>query len=265
MHVKKILITGDDGRRAIGTRLLVRFLKDGYKLSIVETKVQQSGVGGKIHLAKTIKWGEHTIDGVTAVWVDGSPADAIEFAHGYFGDEFDLIISGINLGANISGAAISSGTLAAAWRGVNIPMAKQALVISWDLPAEYFFLDHEGVEDIQQYLDYPGLTVAKIVELAIKNNLWGCKLLNINLPKEKSQKIRFTKFMPRISDFYVYPVNIDEKSHSFSYGNKFAFRGSDLDTDGGATRNGCISITPCKVDMLDDKIYQGLKNKTIDL
>jgi 5'-nucleotidase len=157
VNPKRILLTGDDGYNSIGIRLLIEALKDNHELRIAATKHQQSGVGGMLSLEdKYREWGETTIDGVPAIWVDGTPVDAISVAQGYFEKPFDLIISGMNLGINAGSAIISSGTYSAAIRGMGINLAPKAIVLSWVTPPEFWRKKHDENEDLSPYLEYPG-------------------------------------------------------------------------------------------------------------
>jgi len=269
MDIKKVLITGDDGKSAIGTRLLVKLLKGKYELCIAETKTQQSGVGGKLHLGEEMDWGEHTIDGVKAVWVDGAPMDAVELAYVYFGRDFDLVLSGVNLGANISGGVFSSGTYAAAFRTLNIKMAPKAIVLSWDVAYDKYLLDHNTVSDIEPYIEYPGQAVNKVIKIIIKNDFWGCDFLNVNFPEKKVKEtntIKFVEPLPCLKDFYDYEHMLDRENYKFKFPKDIQLRAnSPLEYDGGAVRGGYITITPCKRDILNDDEYKALKDKTIEL
>src|SRR4030043_988938 len=131
MRTNRILLTGDDGYNSLGTRVLIHHLKDKYDISVVGTKVQQSGVGGKLTLDRSFKWGLKKVDGIEAIWVDGTPVDAIEFAQGYFKKPFDLVISGINWGENVTPALISSGTFSAAVRALGVKIAGRAIAMSY--------------------------------------------------------------------------------------------------------------------------------------
>lgn len=266
MKIKRILLTGDDGYNSIGTRLLVHFLKDKYELQIAGTKTQQSGVGGKLSVTRGGSWGQTMVDGVPALWVSGTPGDAVECAYSLFTKPFDLVISGINLGANVAGA-IASGTLNAARRSVKLPLAPQAIAISWDTPGEFWFKDHSGKEDISDYLKHPGKAAFKIIKFILKNDLWGCALINVNLPQKPTTKAIFTKFLFHLNEFYEYPINIDKTTFRYSYPNKHqSVSPKDrLHNDAFALNAGYISITPCHPDTLHLTAYRQLKGKTIKL
>ncbi len=265
MNIKRILLTGDDGYNSVGTRLLIRALKDKYDLQIAATKYQQSGVGGKLSLETGGSWGEAEVDGVPAFWVEGSPADVMECAQGYFQEPFDLLISGVNLGANVSSAIISSGTYSAAVRSIGVNVAPAALAISWDAPAELWFKTHDHIEDIVEYYQYPGDTLGKIIDLAIKKKLWGVQLLNINLPKQATNKIRFTKILKDITKYYNYPITIDRETHRFAYDRDPFAKDSETNPryDAAALNQGYITITPCAYDMTHFTTFEKLENEEI--
>lgn len=267
MQIKRILLTGDDGYNSIGTRLLVYFLKDRYELAIAGTKSQQSGVGGHVSVMRGGKWGQENIDGVPALWVSGYPADAIHLAVGFFKHPFDLVISGINLGLNIGGGIISSGTFAAAATAMSLNIAKKAMVISWDVHYSHYFKEHDGAEDMKQYIDYPGAVVFDLFQKAIANNFWAADILNINLPDQKSRRVRFTKPLPDLKLFYSYPLKIDTHAHTFAYPKDKTHRrqSRDVQFDSGTVLHGDISVSLYKADFAQEDLYKKLSEKEIDL
>lgn len=266
-RIKNILITGDDGYNSIGTKLLVHFLKDQYKLTIAGTKKQQSGVGGKLTFDQKVQWGETTVNGVKTVWVDGTPCDAVEFTWNYFKEIFDLVISGINLGANVTGAIMSSGTYAAAFRALNLPIAKKGLALSWNCPPERWYEDGDLKMDLKSYLEYPGQAVKQIIDLVLENDFWGFELLNINLPLSKSNEVKFTKPLPSVTDFYSCSVNINHKEHYYIHPSAVTSKSKErsVEFDGNAIRKGYISITPCQTTFSKEDVYLKLKDLTIEL
>jgi len=265
MKVKNILIVGDDGYDSIGTRVLIHFLKDKFNLKIAATKEQQSGVGGKMTLAKEVGWGEAAVDGVDALWVDGTPVDAIEFARNYFKKKFDLVISGINLGANVTNGIISSGTFAVAFRALALEIADKALVMSWNCPDDFWCREGDANDEFRRFLDYPGYPADKIIELAFKNDFWGSAILNVNFPIQKSDKAVFTKLLSNGSDFYNSFIEINEKKHSYIHPYGVVEGKGDINFDGNALRAGYISITPCRPDFLNEKVYEKLKGKSFEI
>jgi len=264
MKIKRILLTGDDGYNSIGIRLLVHFLKNKYDLNIVATKVQQSGVGGKLSIKEGGQWGKVQVDGVPALWVSGTPGDAMELVNTYFKKSFDLVLSGINLGPNIVGD-LASGTFTAAVRAIKLQLAPKAIAFSWVAPASFWYRDHQGNEDLATYSTYPGEAAYKLINLAITNNFWDNYLLNINFPDQPTKEAKFTRFAYYFGDFFN-PLKIDKVKQTYSYPKGFQpeLKGF-VNTDADALRSNYISITPCKPDLLNDQSFQALKGQVITL
>ncbi len=266
MNIRRILLTGDDGYNSLGTRLLIRALKDKFELQIAATKYQQSGMGGKLSLAQGGTWGETEIDGVPAFWVDGSPADVMECAQSFFKQPFDLIISGVNLGANITSAVISSGTYSAAVRGLGVNVAPRAIAISWDMPHGFWNHQHDENEDLSEYLAYPGDVLRPLIDQIVAADFWGVNLLNINLPRKPSRQIRFTKLLKDITQFYPYPIGIDYQRKTFSFDREHKpVKVSDLKYDAAAITQGYISITPCAFDMTHYTTFEKMQQTELEL
>src|SRR3989344_2841328 len=263
----RILLTGDDGYNSIGIRLLVHFLKKDHELLIAATKDQQSGVGGHLSVNSQRSkdgstWGEAVVDGIPALWVGGYPCDAMELCVGHFERPFDLVISGINLGANVGNSVISSGTFAAAVRALSTRLAPRAIVMSWLTPSLFWAKKHSGDENISSYIDYPGIAARAFVAEAVKQKFWSSDLLNVNFPAEKTNKVRVTKLLQNMTEYYKYPLIKDMKNHQFSY----PFEASDhtnLDTqyDTGALLADLISVTPCKATFFDQAGYERMSKK----
>ncbi len=267
MNIKRILLTGDDGYNSMGTRLLVHYLKNSYDLTIAATRDQMSGVGGHLSLKEGGEWGETTVDGVRTLWVSGFPCDAVELAYGYFKKPFDLVISGINWGMNVGGALISSGTYSAAIRALNLGLAPVGLAMSWLLPSAHWLTRHNGDEILEAYLEYPGKAAFDVFSLAMKNRMWGAQLLNINFPAEPSRTVRFARGLDDLSQFFTYPIPMNSKTHGYTWPIQDVQTKTkgQLQFDTGVVLSGMISISPHNIHLLNEKIYQKLRNKKLTL
>lgn len=62
--MKTLLLTGDDGYKAVGVRLLAQLFKNEYEVTIVATKKQMSGAGGSVTVYGSKEWGMETIEGI---------------------------------------------------------------------------------------------------------------------------------------------------------------------------------------------------------
>jgi 5'/3'-nucleotidase SurE len=259
-----ILLTSDDGYQNFGIRLLVHYLKNKHDLKIAGTLKQQSSVGGKCSLKDGGHWGTDSVDGIEALWVDGTPVDAIECAWPHFGQSFNLVISGINWGHNLTNCILSSGTFSAAFRSLTLGLAPKAMAISWDLPSDFWFHEHQEEQAIEPYLEYPGKIVADLIEAAIEAQFWNAQILNINLPAEPSHTARFTQTLEK-ADTFCQPVILNPNgTYTFPYEesrqNTFA-----PNTDVATLKQNIISISPCRADFTDTQLLQTLTTKELQL
>lgn len=259
----RILLTGDDGYNSIGTRLLIAVLRGQYDLTVVGTKHQQSAVGGYLNVRSGCAYGETTLEGVRALWVDGAPCDAMEFAHGFFKDPFNYVISGINLGENVGIATVSSGTVCAAVRSIALKVAPKAIAISWTTPPDFYFKKHDETEPLTGYMSHPGETAGKILKTVLSEELFGARMLNINLPREIPKGVKVTRLSHYVDECYP-PVEIEEQSMHFAYPITELERATtDHTKDVEAMAAGFISITPMNAEWTDELLYRKLEKKVV--
>jgi 5'/3'-nucleotidase SurE len=262
MNIKKILITSDDGYNSLGVRILTHILKDEYHLKIAGTLDQMSGVGGKLSLGGG-KFSSNTVDGVEAICVEGTPTDAVEVANSYFQDAYDMVISGINWGQNVGGSVVSSGTVSAALRALATNIAPKAIALSWKIPAKHWVKRHNGKESVEEFIKYPGVQAKKCIQEAIKNDLWGANMLNINFPSAKTTQAVFTQPI-RDQGKYYSPVHLDFDTFKFSYPISYnPSKETDTQYDSVAIEAGLISITPFKGTYLNEKVWHKISQQKI--
>ena len=114
----RILLTNDDGIDSVGLHVLARAMREHGEVVVIAPDREYSGAGaalGALHLIQPEVHRAH-VDGIDEAWsVDGPPALCVMFARlGAFGRPFDLIVSGINPGANVGRSVYHSGTIGAA-------------------------------------------------------------------------------------------------------------------------------------------------------
>jgi 5'-nucleotidase len=122
----RILVTNDDGIDAAGLHVLARRLTAVGEVVVAAPDREHSGAGaalGALHLVRP-EVRAASIDGITEAWsIAGPPALCVTFARlGLFGEPFDLVVSGINPGANTGRAIYHSGTVGAALTARNSDM-----------------------------------------------------------------------------------------------------------------------------------------------
>lgn len=117
----RILVTNDDGIDGAGLKALVAALDPLGEVVVSAPAANRSGSSRSTEMfSRELKIAQVTLPGADAAWsVDGTPADACAFGllHLAGGRPFDLVVSGINAGANVGAFAYYSGTVGAALEG----------------------------------------------------------------------------------------------------------------------------------------------------
>ncbi|HHT55964.1 MAG TPA: 5'/3'-nucleotidase SurE [Acholeplasma sp.] len=241
-----ILIVNDDGIESEGIKILARALTPHGKLYVAAPANEQSGKSQSISLTQTLKIEDTDLIPGTmrTIKVYGSPADAVRAGLSLFNVEFDLVVSGINNGANIAKDILYSGTVGS---------AKEAKI--YGINAIAFSADNLD-------LDYLYDETIKTIDEIIENKLYEFDgILNVNFPRftfEKPKGVIFTKQGER----YYHSEFIKKTSSE----NEYYLKGSitnfneDEDTDVWAYNNGYISITPLTLDNTNYKILRKLTN-----
>jgi 5'-nucleotidase len=244
--MKTILIVNDDGINSPGIRAAVEAIEGLGKIVVVAPAVQQSGVGRSISLFSPVSVSEAKIDDVEAYSIAGTPVDAVIVGiYGIIKGKPDIIISGINIGENMSSEATTSGTVGAALEGASqeVPSiavsihSKERLKFEEIQPGIDFTLAKEVTRKIAKY----------ILEEGLPKNV---DLLNINVPENsnKNTGVRITKLARRMYTTRV-QERFDPRGRVYFWIDGDAIYEAGKGTDVHAVRREqCISITPLKLD-----------------
>ena len=240
---KHILVTNDDGVLAPGLLALVQEMRKYGKVSILGPDRNWSGGGHVKTLDRALRVKEVQLaDGILAYASDGAPSDCVALAAlGYFKQPVDLVVSGINVGANLGHDVTYSGTVTAAMEAViaNLPGIAVSL---------------ETVENYIGSMDFgPAARAAgKVVRHAIENGLPPEILLNVNVPFLRDEEIR--GFRLTRQGLRVYHSRLDERIDP--RGRPYYWIGGDAPTgvaergtDIGALAEGYVSVTPLHLDL----------------
>lgn len=254
--MKTILVVNDDGIASPGIRAAANAVKGLGKVLVVAPAVQQSGVGRSISLFSPIKVSRGKIDGLDAYSVDGKPVDAVIV--GMFGilkRAPDLIVSGINVGENMSTEATTSGTLGAALEGAN--QGVPSIAVSMHASEEIKF------EDVQPELNFaPAQKVLrKLSRQILRRGLpKGVDLLNVNVPEESDKyAVRITRLAKRMYSTKVHE-DYDPRGRPYFWIDGDAIYDAEEGTDVHAVRvERCISVTPLRLDFTSYEGIAGLK------
>src|SRR6187549_1712422 len=137
----RILLTNDDGIMAPGIVALYRELVTIGEVSVIAPEQVQSATGHGITLTTPLLTSSVTVEnGFTGIAVDGRPADCVKLAVAKLLPRTpDLVISGMNSGANVGINVIYSGTVAAAIEAafLGLPSIAVSLYLKGDVSTDY--------------------------------------------------------------------------------------------------------------------------------
>jgi len=244
MNKPFILLVNDDGIYAPGIKHLWRALVDKADLSIVAPSTEQSGVGlcityrTPLHVEK-IPWEQNT-----PAWkVNGTPADCVRMALSVLLDRKpDLIVSGINRGANAGGVLLYSGTVAGVIEGT-----------LRSIPGIAF--SHANYEN-PQYADCEE-SICSIVSYILENPLPKGSFLNVNHPATSILK----GFKLAKQGFGYYLEDPDKRLHPEGYpyywmSSKWSDHSEDEESDVALLKEGYLTAVPIRITELTDQAHR---------
>ncbi|MFW9831876.1 MAG: 5'/3'-nucleotidase SurE [Candidatus Thorarchaeota archaeon] len=178
-----IFFTNDDSARSPAFQHFVKELKQDYKLTILVPDKPVSGISKTLTFNEPIRFikGE-SIDGQSIIETTGTPADAVTWCRTYIPD-IDLVISGPNLGLNVSAHSIlTSGTVGAAIEAAlwKIP----AIAFSIGAPSHTWFIPGESNANYQKAAQR-----ARIIIGHVLSSGWpkGTSFLNVSFPTDVNE------------------------------------------------------------------------------
>ena len=233
----RILLSNDDGYQARGLNLLAQGLADIAQIVVVAPDRNRSGASNSLTLETPLR-----VEQVAAnvYYVNGTPTDCVHVAiTGLLDHEPDMVISGINHGANLGDDVLYSGTVAAAMEGrfLGLPALAVSLVL-----------------DQGQYFASALSVVRRMLEHIQREPLPRDTILNINvpdLPEDKIQGIRSTRLGFRHKSEPVVKAFDPKGNPVYWVGPAGPSQDAGLGTDFHAIANNYVSVTPIKIDLTD--------------
>ena len=237
----RILITNDDGINAPGLEALVRAAVKYGEVTVAAPKVEQSGKSHGIELHKPFEVKEVPyLSGVTAYAVDSTPADCVRFAILGLGEQYDLVLSGINNGMNLGADILYSGTVGAIFEAA--VLGTRAIALSTAVGGLSAALPH--FDALENYF--------RAHDLLSRHTLY-----NVNIP-EVARGICLTR---QGGPFYSDDFLREEDGDLYRPVGKCVYRrGEDLSRDTDAAMGGYISITPMTAARTDEDALAHLMN-----
>ena len=243
-----VLVTNDDGIGAEGIHELRRALQqlDGFDVRVIAPHINRSGVARSITTRSPL-WVEEVefADGHRGFATDGTPVDCVRFADlGLLGRRPDLIVSGINHGANLGDDVTYSGTVAAAFEGLLLGLP--AIAVSQQARPGNLGYQSEPELDFTVAARF----AAGLVEAVAETGLPEGMLLNVNCPAGEVKGVEVTRLGKRLYNDELREVGRGENGRrSFQiYGFEPSWKDEE-GTDLWAVARGKISITPVHLDL----------------
>jgi 5'-nucleotidase len=245
----KILISNDDGIDSAGILALANELKKIGQVTVIAPRTEQSAVGHAITMKIPLRITEYYRNSdFFGYAIDGTPADCIKIGiRNIMKEKPDVVLSGINVGANTAISILYSGTVSA---------AREAAIM--DIPSIAVSVTSH---DVKHY-EYAAKLSAELAEMVIKNKLTTGTLLNVNVPDIPEEQIKGVLLTQQGKSKWddIYEERKDP------YGKNYYWLTGDLvqvdntlDTDQCAVRNNYVSITPIHFDLTDYATYEEMK------
>ncbi len=229
----RILISNDDGYKADGIIQLAKSLSEISEVIVVAPSENKSAASSSLTLGKPLK--PIQID-KNVYAIDATPSDCVHLALcGFLKESIDLVVTGINFGANLGDDVIYSGTVAGAIEGRFLGLPSIAISLA------SFECDHfETAGNIAKLL------VAEIAKAPLSYNT----IINVNVPDIPMNEIKGIKSTRLGNRHKSEPSIQDSKDPSLYWigeNGKEADNGEE--TDFHAISNNFVSVTPLQIDL----------------
>jgi 5'-nucleotidase len=240
----QILLTNDDGIHAPGILAMFHELAKTDTVHVIAPETVQSATGHGITLSTPLLTSKVTIEnGFTGIAVDGRPADCVKLAVAQLlPEKVDLVVSGINAGANVGINVIYSGTVAAAIEAafLGLPSVAVSLHLRNNVPTDFT----------------QAATLARqAIDMVREKGLAAGQVATINIPALRSGEspagFRFVRQCTR-PWIDTYERRQDPRGRDYFWNSSvFTLVDSESDTDMAALRDKFVTITPLGFDLTD--------------
>ena len=244
----RVLVTNDDGIGAEGLQTLRRALRelDGVTVDVVAPDSNRSATARSITTRSPI-WVEEIefSDGDRGFATEGTPVDCVRFADlGLLGERPDLIVSGINHGANLGDDITYSGTVAAAFEGIVLGIP--AIAISQQSTAREMGFRFGRTFGFGVAAALAGELVGRIAQTPLPEGI----LLNVNCPAGEPEGIEVARLGKRLYNDELKLVEEDSggRRRYEIYGFEPSFE-DEPGTDLAAVARGRVALTPIHFDL----------------
>jgi 5'-nucleotidase len=233
----KILLSNDDGYRAEGIRRLAEAMRNLGRVTIVAPERNRSGAGNSLTLDAPLRVFQVEEN---VYYVNGTPTDCVHLAiSGLFEDEHDMVVSGVNDGANLGDDVLYSGTVAAAIEGRFLGLPTIAVSLC----------THPGSG---RHFESGARVARELVMHLMKEPLHASTILNVNVPDRSYSELRgtqATRLGNRHRSASVVRSQDPRGEPIYWVGAPGAGQDAGPGTDFNAVAEGFVSVTPLQIDL----------------
>jgi len=231
----QILLSNDDGYRAPGLGAMAEALSETDAVTVVAPERDRSGSSNSLTLERPLRL--HMAEN-GFYFVNGTPTDCVHLAiTGLLDEEPDMVVSGINSGANMGDDVLYSGTVAAAMEGRFLGLPAIAVSMTSYTPLHY----ETGVE-----------AIVSIIDRLRSNPLQQTSILNVNVPDVPWGEVKgfkITRLGNRHKSEGVIRQTDPRGDAMYWVGPPGAAQDAGEGTDFHAIEQNFISITPLQIDL----------------
>jgi 5'-nucleotidase len=230
-----ILLSNDDGYLAPGLKAMADELATLAQVTVVAPDRNRSGASNSLTLQRPLR-AEQTPQGYFKV--DGTPTDCVHLAlTGLLDAEPDMVVSGINAGANLGDDVIYSGTVAAATEGRFLGLPALAVSLASRQPQHFVSAAKATVQIIKNLRDRP-LSQVTILNINVPDIPWN------EIKGFRSTRLGFRhRAEPVVQQLDPYQRKI------YWVGPPGEAQDAGDGTDFYAVANGYVSVTPLQIDL----------------
>ncbi len=251
MTLPLILVTNDDGVRAPGLAVLAETLSALGEVQVYAPDREQSAVGHGVSLHRPLR-----VAPVAPGWymVDGTPTDCVMLAvRDLLGRRPDLVVSGINSGANLGDDVTYSGTVAGAFEGMLLGIPSIAVSMVRSRP---------------RHMETGARVAARVAARLLADGLPPDTVLNVNVPDipyEELQGIRLTRMGRRTYQDEIIR-RVDPRGGAYYWiGGAEPAHVEEAGTDFEAIDSGCASVTPLQRDLTNHRALESFPESYLSL
>ncbi len=248
MDRPRILICNDDGVHARGIKALRKALEEVADVTVVAPDRERSGASHSLTMDVPLR--THRIK-ENIIGVDGTPTDCVLLALKLLLPEPpDLVVSGINRGANMGDDVTYSGTIAAAMEATLMGIPAIAVSLCRCESGAY---DYEAAAEIAR----------EVALMVLERGLPEGTLLNVNVPNIPREEIRGVEVARQGKQVYEEAVVEKQDPRGRTYywiGGQLTSWEPEPDTDYAAVSQGLVSITPIHLDLTDYRAMDVLRS-----